>query len=279
MRGNALEPKNLNKIKKIAASILQLKPLAVVITGGEPLASRYFEDILEMVSGKAGVIVDTSGYGFQKRHIPLLKKHNVNLRISLDSELPKINDIQRPLHKKSKPVDLEGNRSIDVGLNALLSCADAKVPFSVHTVATRKSANDLVEFGDKLFRLGVKSWRIFKVLEPNIVKAGYRAIAIGEGNGPYDYNFKKVMESHSARWKKQMAVQVISSGVTNSIILVSPDGKFYTESTVEKKKVEIDEENPYKPRMSSLPSIVNMSAHLERYLNISIRPIKRKKNT
>ena len=44
---------------------------------------------------------------------------------------------------------------------------------TVQTVATKKNANDLVTLGDKLYRLGVRSWRIFKVAPSKASYDGY----------------------------------------------------------------------------------------------------------
>src|SRR5919206_2385663 len=97
MRNDALEPKRID-IARIAKSILSLNPLVVVLTGGDPLFSPFIEDAVELLSGRVGIVVDTSAYTFSAKHLELFRRHNVNVRISFDSERPKVNQAQRPIY-------------------------------------------------------------------------------------------------------------------------------------------------------------------------------------
>ena len=162
MRDEALEPKSVD-IERIVESILSLNPLVVVVTGGDPLFSGHLAEAMQLLSGKVGIVIDTSGYTFTPKHIELFKQHHVSVRISLDSERPKINQAQRPIHRKYPKLAKQGIPTAVAALNTLCQCLEAGLCVTVQTVATKKNANDLVTLGDKLYRLGVRSWRIFKV--------------------------------------------------------------------------------------------------------------------
>ena len=151
---------------------------------------------------------------------------------------------------------------------------------SVQTVATKKNANELVSLGDVLFRLGVRSWRIFKVAPSTVKYDGYKGLVGSHkddgrpfkgkrAGGPYEHAFEQVMKARRVRWGCRMAVQVIANHSSNSVVLVSPDGRFLTESNTGSGKVLLDGNNPFYPRISELRKSVDMNGHAERYLNLT----------
>ncbi len=277
MRHRVAEP-NEDDIVSYAEEILKLKPLVVVLTGGDPLSSPYLEKAIEILSGKVGLVLDTSAYSFSEKKLKLFKEHNVNVRISLDSEIPELNQRQRPLLINNKNSKLTAIPAID----AICRCLDEKISLTVQTVATKKNSNDLLSLGDKLYRMGVRSWRVFKVAPSEIKINGYKKI-VGESKdsgekyhgkkarGPYAYNFELLTKASSYRWNNEMEIQVTFNERVNAVILVGPDGKFYTESNVRLGKALIDEENPQSPSLESIKHKVDMIGHAERYLNATYK--------
>ena len=162
MRNKATEPRRAD-IRRIAENILTMNPVVVVLTGGDPLFSPYLEEVITILHKRVGIIVDSSAYTFDQNHLRLFKKFNVMLRISLDSEIPKINQAQRPVYPESKKYNNSKRITADRAMNAVCECLDAGVSVTVQSVATKKNANDLLQLGDKLYRLGVRSWRVFKI--------------------------------------------------------------------------------------------------------------------
>lgn len=277
MRHRVDEPNEADIIKR-AEEIIRLKPLVVVLTGGDPLSSPYLETALELLSGKVGLVVDTSAYGFSEKRLQLFKKYNVNVRISLDSEIPALNQRQRPLLIKKKTAKQTAIPAID----AICHCLDEGITTTVQTVATKKNANNLISLGDKLYRLGVRSWRIFKVAPSKIKMENYiKFVGITtdsggkyhgkKARGPYAYNFEILMNASSNRWNNEMDIQVTFNEKVNSVILLGPDGTFYTESILRPGKAIIDEENPQSPSLESIKYVVDMNAHAERYLNATFK--------
>jgi MoaA/NifB/PqqE/SkfB family radical SAM enzyme len=279
MRNEALEPKSAD-IERIVESILSLNPLVVVVTGGDPLFSGHLADAVHLLSGKVGIVVDTSGYTFTPKHLELFKQHHVSVRISLDSERPKVNQAQRPLHRGYPKLAKQNIPTAVAAINTLCQCLDAGLCVTVQTVATKKNANDLVALGDKLYRLGVHSWRIFKVAPSKASYEGYKKL-VGEvtdegkkitgkkARGPYEFAFKNVQAAYLSTWHRSMVVQIAPNETPNAVILVGPDGTFYTESNTIVAKVTLDDENPKRPRLDAILNKVDMLAHARRYLNLT----------
>ncbi|MEN6521155.1 MAG: radical SAM protein [Armatimonadota bacterium] len=272
MRCEDVEPDD-HRVEEIAHRILDLDPLVVVLTGGDPLVSPHLAHAIRLLSPRVGVVVDTSAYTFSARSLELFKENNVVLRISLDSERPRVNDLQRPTAIR------RGSSSAMAAVRALCDCLDAGLCVTVQSVATKKTANDLLALGDKLFRLGLRSWRVLKIAPSKSSLAGYRKLC-GEftdtgkritgklAQGPYEYVFRKLREAADGTWQRGMSVEIVESSTRNSVVLVGPDGRFYTESNVSICKVVLDERDPYNPSLQSIKSNVNLLAHAERYLNL-----------
>jgi len=62
-----------------------------------------------------------------------------------------------------------------------------------------------------------------------------------------------------------MAVQITHDEAPNAVVLVGPDGVFYTESNMSLGKIILDEEHPDAPSLDTIGMKVNMLAHAERY--------------
>lgn len=279
MRRDELEP-NADGIGQHAKSILELKPLVVVLTGGDPLFSPHLSQAIHHLYGKVGIVLDTSGFTITRSHVALFREYGVSVRISFDSERPSVNQRQRPLYFMYPQLAKKGISTTEAAVKALCQCLDGGVSVTVQTVATKKTANDLVALGDKLYRLGVRSWRIFKVAPSEARLDGYlklvgshtdsgKRIVGKQAHGPYDFAFNAVRVAAENNWDRKMAIQIAGEEAANAVILVSPDGRFYTESNVSLGKVLLDERRPTSPSMKAVRSKVNMQAHMERYLNLT----------
>ena len=279
MRRDDLEP-NREQIAQIADNILAFRPVTVILSGGDPLFSPFLKDAVTALSGKTGIVLDTSGYRMTDKQLDLFREHNVSVRISLDTDRPSSNEAQRPLYKLYPGFIKSGIGTTESAVSAICRCLDAGLTVTVQTVATKKTANDLLSLGDKLFRLGVGFWRVGKVAPTKARMEGYtllvgshsdkgKRLKPAEQSDPYDFVFKQLSQAHEQRWSSSMALQVMHNNAPNAVLLVSPDGVFYTESNVTPGKVVVDPRNPSRPDLSALASKVNMQAHAERYLNLT----------
>ena len=263
MGENTNEP-NRKDIDAIINNILSYNPLVVVLTGGEPLGSPFLNTIIELLAGKVGIIIDTNGYLYTQEHINIFKEKNVVVRISIDSQRPQINDKLRTLkdNKNKKQFGV-------VKANELLNnCLDNGIATIVHTVATKNNINDLSAMGEKFVCMGVKVWRILRLSyaneKPDIQND------LGCKDKQYLHFYKTITEKSQRDWynKMQVVIQQNLERERNGVILVSPNGKFMTESPVYGGgKILIDPDYISNPRIEIMSQRIDRWAHYNRYLN------------
>lgn len=268
MRKNVNNPR-LTEVIRIVENILDLNPLVVVITGGDPLMSPYLKDAVKSLHDKVGLILDTSGHQLKPDMAKFLRDYNVSIRISLDSDNPEVNNIQRPLMNKKHQRKRDG---IKVELQAIKTCLELDLPLTIQTVLTNRNAASIIEFGEFLVKMGIQIWRIQRLQEPShkILKDDYRMLNLNSEDRSVDNAIRKLKSRSKSEWKERISVKITENNYSNrnSVILVSPDGKFYTESINTSGKFLIDTENPHTPSRKAILKFINHSGHLVRYLNL-----------
>lgn len=266
MRGNCPEPSR-EDIIKIGQGILSHMPLAVVLTGGDPLLSLHLETAFEVLCGKTGIIVDTSGHLLCDEHVELFSKYNVFVRVSFDSEQPKINDKLRPVYGPARK-SVSSKSSAKSALNAIVNCIEKGVRVGVQTVVTKENRSDLESFGDKLYKLGVSNWRLMMVAPSKERNDEYLRLR-GEEKGQkryFSHIQKQLRLKHRTWWHEGMAIQLTHNRTPNAVVLVSPSGDYFTESNIHLGKDKLVDNVESNERLFDK---VSMHAHAERYLNLS----------
>ena len=261
MHGIRKEPSEKD-LEGIIKNILYFNPLAVVITGGDPLLSPFLNTVIERLHNKTGIIIDTCGNSIDQKQAEIFKKYEVFVRISLDSEIPKINDKLRKSGNKNERNEIIPSSKIS--LEAICELKKANVPIGVQTVATKYNRNDLHQFGIKLDKLGIYSWRILVVSKTKSNADIYNEL-IGDKKGQKRYT-ERIPIVKKYPYTNGMAVQITNSYSANSVVLVSPDGTFLTESVMSPGKIELDSKYPKKPRKGKIFEMIDIPAHIERYL-------------
>jgi MoaA/NifB/PqqE/SkfB family radical SAM enzyme len=249
--------------KLIAEKILSLNPLAVVLSGGEPLREKEkILDALSILGNKVGIIIDTNGYNYDEELTNLFKKYNVVVRVSLDSLHNELNNKIRPLGNK--------NQDNNVLMKIIQNIAEYKksqIPVLIHTVVSSINKNSLDDLYNKLPSLGINGWRIFSVINPNdkdrkerFEKMMTHGKVRNIEEAQIDIQKKISIFNKSLISKSNFSVQIIHSNESkkNSVILMLPDGKLVTESLFRQEKTEIKKESIFKK--------VDLREHYERYL-------------
>lgn len=265
MRQPQNEPERSDVIQ-IAENILAQKPLAVVLSGGDPLVSPFLEDAITTLYNRSGIIVDTNGYMLTDDHIKLFKSHDVTVRISLDFERPKNNQAIRKFNPSNNRIG-KNLSTAKAAFDAICKCLDSGLAVTVHTVATKTSVTDLISFGDKLYKLGIRSWRIFTVSDSKMKHTEFEKLS-GKIK-PYEYMSLKINQASRNNWHQNMDVQFLLRNSPDAVILVSPNGIFYNESITRTGKTIIDPKNPKNPQKIALDNWLGWESHVKRYLNIS----------
>jgi MoaA/NifB/PqqE/SkfB family radical SAM enzyme len=257
---------SLKDMKLIADRILTYNPIAVVLTGGEPLASPFIEECVRFLHGRTGIMVDTNGLFLNDSMVRLFKEKSVVVRISIDSAIPRVNDGLRRLGCDSNGIRLGSDyniSSLKVALQAVTSCLDAGIPITVQTVASRKNWNDLIELGTRLYRLGVQSWRVHLVaLQKNTPI--YRLLAV-----PLKSRVEVLHRLRNIRFWQGMDFQLVDDASRDSVVLVSPDGRYLFESEAGLGKKLIDPAHPCQPDPDQIFKKVSAQDHAKRYLGQS----------
>lgn len=267
MRSRVKEPDS-DDIVRITDAILELDPVVVVLTGGDPLASPHLDLAMSRLSEKTGILFDTSGVGLKDGHIDLFLKYNVYIRVSLDAENPGQNNRVRKFYKTKST---NPGRSNFHALNTICKLLDSGLNVGVQTVVTKHSWSDLESLGDKLFKLGVSSWRILLLVETKSNQGNITDL-LGKKKKPDRFTSSlmgRLQRKYLDDWNKRMTVHFASNSSPNNVVVVGPNGVFYTESNVPfGGKVILDQKHPTSPSFDSFRSNVNTHAHVERYLNI-----------
>lgn len=266
MNQKCQEP-SADDIIRISDAIISCNPLAVVLTGGDPLMSPHLSAAVEALHSKCGIIIDTSGYGLTDEQLNVFSKMNVFVRISLDSEIPRLNEKLRPIRGKKTSGNLVS--STEAALDAINRCLDKGIKVGVQTVVTKYNRSDLETLGDKLYRLGISNWRIMLVAPSKERLLEYGALK-GDEKGVkryFNHIVKELRQKHKNWWHQGMAIQLTHNKTPNAVVLVAPDGTFYTESNVRPGKDILFEANGLET--CGIFNKVNIHAHAERYLNLN----------
>ena len=249
-------------ISDTAKRILALNPLAVVISGGEPLMEKEkLIEAMESLGNQVGIIVDTNGLIWDDTIVGLLKKYSAVVRVSLDDIREKINGKVRIVRDKQK-----NKGALSVVAANVSSYRRNNIPVLIHTVVTSHNKNALSDLAVKLPGLGVNGWRIFYVIKPNNKdKTIFDKAMNYRSDGKYEDQIadikSKVADFKNKHFSKsEFSIEIIPTNDSskNSVVLVLPDGKIVTELLFEQQKSEISED--------SLFLNVNLWGHYERYL-------------
>ncbi len=249
-------------ISDTAKRILTLNPLAVVISGGEPMLEKEkLIEAVESLGNHVGIIIDTNGLIWDDTIVGLLRKYNAVIRVSLDDVREKINGKVRILRDNKKK---KGALSVIVA--NIIAYRKNNIPVLIHTVVTSHNKNALSDLAIKLPGLGVNGWRLFYVIKPNNKdKATFDKAMNYRSDGKYedqiaDIKLKVADFKGKHLSKSDFSIEIIPTNDSskNSVVLVLPDGKIVTELLFEQQKGAISED--------SLFSNVNLWGHYERYL-------------
>lgn len=253
-------------LNEVIVKILKLNPLAVVISGGEPLLERSkLVTILQAIGNKTGIILDTNGLFLDSDIIQLLREYKVVVRISLDTLHGEMSKKLRPLKDKKKDIN-----TLNIIIKHIIDLRENSIPVLIHTVITTLNKSNLEDLYIKLQSIGVNGWRLFSVVRPNNIEkqASFNMVmnyrnksSLNDQNKDIKVKLEKFQKTFIS--KANFSIQVISTGESdkNAVVLVLPDGKFATENKFSNRKTEIDIDNIFRG--------VDLWGHYERYLGKS----------
>lgn len=249
-------------IEDTASKILELQPLAVVISGGEPfMVEDKLLKALELLGNKVGIIIDTNGTIWNDSIVRLIKEHQAVVRVSLDDIRQKVNSKIRVARNKQV-----NNMGLQIVTENISKYVSHKIPVLIHTVVTSFNKKSLQDLAKGLPAMGVKGWRIFSVIRPNNKsKETFKDVMNYRNDGNYELQIKEIKVSLDKLKRKfvsksDFSIEIVPTNESskNSVVMVLPNGKLVTESLFDNQKMEISKD--------SIFANVNPWGHYERYL-------------
>jgi MoaA/NifB/PqqE/SkfB family radical SAM enzyme len=219
------ESEGWSGVEAVAATAALVPAMVGVVTGGDPIVrpGRAAWLVARLATGKR-VVLDTSGVGDIGPLLPVLRRHRVHVRVSLDSADREVNDRARPVSRAYLP---HGASAYASAHRTLRDLREAGVACSVQTVVG--SHNDtighLLALRDHLVDIGVRHW-VLHVAVPAGKAARHRRVL--PGDGAVDRLRDLVTECVSAG--APLDIRVTGTHRTPSaVLLVDPRGQLCVE--------------------------------------------------
>lgn len=260
-------------VNQVIATAASVPALVAVITGGDPVTRP--QRAIRLIEGLArdkAIILDTSGAGDMHQLLPTLVKHDVHVRISIDSVSPE-NDKLRPVN----PLFFSGGRSaFAAAAKALDVCIGAGLSVTVQTVVTSRNDqySSLRDLRDWLLQKKIKNWVLHITIEGGSARVYEKEVRKHKRplslmpNRPriYDTIRQLVMESGEL-----IDIRCTDTGSTpNSVLLVDSKGDLFTEGLAKLGKVKLYDARTARPdTLKKHWAYVDRFGHARRYLNWS----------
>lgn len=240
-----------------AKSILKLNSLTVGITGGEPTLNPDIDKIIEMFAGKIAITIDTNGTTPKIiQLIPLLKKANVMVRITIDTvDNDLLNKLRPPKHMPAGGYDQVG--ILKRNIKALV---DAGIPIMVHTVLTKLNINKTENIAETLIGLGVKRWHLYGVNYSEKCKHFFDKIKVSKSE--VSANKDLLLKKYGNHINITHSLEDDFSA--NAVVLVNSNGQFFVDTITE--GIRYVGSNPKKPTIDDLSKLLNYDRHVDCYL-------------
>jgi MoaA/NifB/PqqE/SkfB family radical SAM enzyme len=244
-----------------------------VVTGGDPLAraERAERLIARLAETGKAVVLDTSGVGDFSRLVPVLLRHRVHVRVSLDSADPARNDALRPASRRHLP---PGSSSAVYAEDAIRRAVRADVPCSVQTVVTRRNGDlgSLLALRDRLVGLGVTTWVLHIVVPVGKAAQPSRAGLLAPA-GVQDVLDELVRRT--AAEGVAIDIRLTSTDrAPNSTLLISAKGELAVENVRDggKSVFALPRVGVRNAVLRHFRAHVDLAGHAGRYLNGSLAP-------
>jgi adenylate cyclase class IV len=268
-------------VEPTISTALLVPAMVRVITGGDPLAApERTMELIERLAGTGPLVLDTSGVGEFDVLVPILKKFDVHVRVSIDTVSP-LNAKVRPLKRVSKadrggvdqsvgyPVLRRGQDASRQGAEYVLGrCADENLTASIQSVYS--NALDSASEWKNFYRF---------VRDATAVRNWIVHVAIEAGDARARELKNRSVLPRDASELRQFVQEVDSEGIVslrltdtgkrpNSVFLIDSVGHLETEGFAKAGKLRLyDPSNARPDTIKSLFHYVDRFGHAARYLN------------
>lgn len=251
-----VKKENKMSILKTVKHILKLETMVVGITGGEPTLNPYLYDIIDELSGKCAICIDTNGtLLLSDKLIRRIKESNTLVRITIDTFDEKILNKVRT----AKNPKLNQLKNIQANIEKLKI---ASASFMIHTVITKYNKDELDDVANNLIALGVKRWHLYGVNYCEKCKDYYDEIKVEKKE------LEKVYKHLTDKYGDKLNISVYYDEEKyneRAVVLVNSNGDFFVDTI--KFGIKFIGENSKKPSKIEIEKSLDVKAHCNGYLN------------
>ena len=239
--------------------ILGLKPLCVTLTGGEPTLNPKTGDVLQILKGKAGTVLDTNGTTPQlMKLIPVLKDTNTTVRLTVDILDDEILGRLRPWNASSGHGADAQSEILRKNIRAL---TEAGVPLVVHTVLTRYNIGKLEATAEELIRLGVRRWHFYAVNYSEKCSSFYDMIKVSKQEA-CDYT-----DALAERFGDALQITCPRNDIGNrerAVLMIDSSGRFCVDTI--RSGCLFPGKDPFFPTKEEILAALDYELHKQAYL-------------
>lgn len=260
-------------LENVVSTANMVPAMVAVISGGDPLTQPdRAAFLIERLADQKALVLDTSGVGDLERLLPTLVKHNVHVRVSLDTISP-TNDKLRPanpMYVTGKDISRRGAGSTIEG------CLSAGLNVTVQSVisAGNENESEWSDLRDWLVAKGVRHWVLHVAVKggsarriENAAKKRTRGRGILPSPDVYPKLLRLVQETQERGLP--LDIRCTDTDTTpNSVFLVGSKGDLYTEGYARNGKVLLYNAGKNRPDLiGALWPHIDRFGHAIRYLN------------
>jgi predicted adenylyl cyclase CyaB len=259
-------------LENVAATANMLPAMVAVITGGDPLTrpDRAVR-LIERLAHEKALVLDTSGVGDIEPLIPVLKRHQVHVRVSLDA----ISQQNQKLRPPNRQYVSERAASANGATRTIDRCLKEGIPVTIQTVVTSRNENpdEWLDLRDWLLARGVRNWVLHVVVKGGSARRIEEA-ARGKRSGgisPSEEVYIKLWRLVEGTMNAGLPIDIRCTDTDttpNSVLLVGSKGDVYTEGYAHKGKVCLYNVGDARPDLiQALWPHLDRFGHARRYLN------------
>jgi predicted adenylyl cyclase CyaB len=260
-------------LENVVSTASMVPAMVAVISGGDPLTKpERAEFLIQRLAKQKALVLDTSGVGDIEILLPALIKHNVHVRVSLDTVSP-ANDKLRP----PNPLYVAGRSISRTGAqHTIESCLGAGLNVTVQTVVSAGNENESEwrDLRDWLITKGVRHWVLHVAVKGGSarrIENEARKRTRGRGILPSDTVYPKLWRLVSETQSDGLPIDIRCTDTDmtpNSVFLVGSTGDLYTEGYARNGKVLLYNAGSKRPDLvGALWPHIDRFGHARRYLN------------
>ena len=248
---------------EILNQVLSLKPISMVLSGGEPTLNPNLADILRFCNGKVCVILDTNGTTPQlEKLITTIMETHTTVRLTVDILDDEILNTVRPRFRSGlSDGDADPFPQSEILKKNIRALTDAGIPLVIHTVLTRYNIGKLETTAEMLIRSGAKEWFFYPVNYSLKCKDFFDEIKVSRKEAC------EYVDTLAEKFGDQMKITCPRNDVgfrERCVLLVDHRGRFYVD-TVDHGPIFLGED-PTHPQKTEIMAHFDFDLHKQTYL-------------